>query len=208
MAKRGEIDPWNIDIVELADKFLKKVEDLRFSARVLLYAAILLRMKAEVLVSEAIVEEVEENVEEDLEVVQDVSLSELPLELERPMDVQSQSKRPKRYTTLQELIRELRKAEKIATRKRRTRRRIERDVQDVMKVPHEEDIEETIAKVYEDISRMFELNSVLSFFELTRGFDSGRTVSYYVSILHLAYRGKLRIEQERFYEDIKIIPPS
>ena len=207
MAKRGEIDPWNIDIVELADKFLKKVEDLRFSARVLLYAAILLRMKAEVLVSEAIVEEVEEDMEvEEVTVVQDVSLSELPLE--RPMDVQSQSKRPKRYTTLQELIRELRKAEKIATRKRRTRRRMERDFRDVMEVPHEEDIEETIAKVYEDISRMFELNPVLSFFELTRGFDSGRTVSYYVSILHLAYRGKLRIEQERFYEDIKIIPPS
>jgi segregation and condensation protein A len=40
LAKNGEIDPWNIDIVELTDKFLKHVEelekmDLRVSGRTL-----------------------------------------------------------------------------------------------------------------------------------------------------------------------------
>ncbi len=193
MAKKGEIDPWNVDVVELADKFLRKVEDLRFSARVLLYAAILLRMKAEVLVSEAIVEE-----EEDFEV------ESVQIDLDVPEEVEVRVKRPKRYTTLQELIRELRKAEKIALRKRRVRKRVER-VCDVMEVPHEEDIEETIEKVYEEISR--EIGPV-SFFKLTRGFDAGKKVSYYVSILHLAYRRKVEIEQERFYEDIKIRPLS
>ena len=28
LARNGEIDPWNIDIVELTDKFLKRVEEL------------------------------------------------------------------------------------------------------------------------------------------------------------------------------------
>jgi len=195
MAKKGEIDPWNIDIVELADKFLRRVEDLRVSARVLLYAAILLRMKAEVLVSESIVEEVEE---EPPEMDFTDPSFDLPMEVVRETKVQE--KRPKRYTTLQELIRELMKAEKIAIRKRRISRKEERRIYDVMEVPHEEDMEETITKVYEEIMR----SGCESFFELVRGLDRGGVVSYYFSILHLTYRGKLEIEQDRFYEDIKI----
>ena len=54
MAERGEIDPWNIDIVEVTDRFLEELErrkelDLRVSGRTLFYAAILLRMKSEIL---------------------------------------------------------------------------------------------------------------------------------------------------------------
>ncbi len=57
LASKGEIDPWNIDIIEVTDKFLKKLEelkqlDLRVSGRTLLYASMLLRMKSEVLVDE------------------------------------------------------------------------------------------------------------------------------------------------------------
>lgn len=50
----GEIQPWKVDIVELADKYLKEVKnmyipDLRQAARVLSAAALLLKMKAEAL---------------------------------------------------------------------------------------------------------------------------------------------------------------
>ena len=56
MARSGEIDPWNIDIIDVTDKFLAKLVerekiDLRASARTLLYASILLRMKSDVLVN-------------------------------------------------------------------------------------------------------------------------------------------------------------
>ena len=52
MAERGEIDPWNIDIVEVTDRFLSELErrkelDLRISGRTLFYAALLLRMKSD-----------------------------------------------------------------------------------------------------------------------------------------------------------------
>ncbi len=210
MAKKGEIDPWNIDVVELADKFLKKVEelDLRFSARVLLYAAILVRMKAEILVSEAIFDE-EEVVEEEFE-------EELPdLNFELPMSEGSitipeiKPKRPRRYTTLHELIKELRKAEMLEVKKRK-RRVVKAKAEDsnILEVPHEEDIEETINKVYEELAGEFRLRPVVSFFKFTRGFDSSKLISYYISILHLAYRRKIELVQERFYEDIKIKPLS
>ncbi|HJJ89845.1 MAG TPA: segregation/condensation protein A, partial [Methanocorpusculum sp.] len=54
MAERGEIDPWNIDIVEVTDRFLAELDrhrdlDLRVSGRTLFYSSVLLRMKSEYL---------------------------------------------------------------------------------------------------------------------------------------------------------------
>jgi len=56
MARAHEIDPWNIDIIDVTDRFLAKIVerekvDLRAPARTLLYASILLRMKSDVLVN-------------------------------------------------------------------------------------------------------------------------------------------------------------
>lgn len=48
----GELDPWNIDITVLADKFLQEIKsmyipDLTYASKVILVASILLKMKAE-----------------------------------------------------------------------------------------------------------------------------------------------------------------
>ncbi len=50
----GEIDPWKVDIVELADKYLQEIKkmylpDLRLASKALYAAALLLKMKAEAL---------------------------------------------------------------------------------------------------------------------------------------------------------------
>ena len=54
LAKNGEIDPWDIDIVDVTDRFLARVAeleklDLRVSSRTLLFASMLLRMKSDAL---------------------------------------------------------------------------------------------------------------------------------------------------------------
>ena len=54
MAKHGKIDPWNVDIVEVTDKYLmhlfqSKAQNLRLTGRTLLFAAILLKLKSNVL---------------------------------------------------------------------------------------------------------------------------------------------------------------
>ncbi len=215
MAKKGEIDPWNIDVVELADKFLERIEkdlDLRFSARILLYAAILVRMKAEILVEEAIFEEEEEEeTEEDFDfgyATLDVDFDEvLAGNGEEKLEFVGKPRRVRRFTTLQELIKELRKAEQLEIKKRR-RKKITAGKEEIAKkaleVPHEEDIEETIVKVNTELDRLFKKKDELSFFEIVRGFDLGKMISYYISILHLAYRKKIELIQERLYEDIKI----
>ncbi|SDQ39366.1 condensin subunit ScpA [Natronobacterium texcoconense] len=49
LAKDGEIDPWDIDIVHVTDRFLDALDeaDLRTSGRALFYASVLLRMKSD-----------------------------------------------------------------------------------------------------------------------------------------------------------------
>ncbi|MFC4544268.1 segregation/condensation protein A [Halosolutus amylolyticus] len=49
LAKDGEIDPWDIDVVRVTDKFLEALDDvdLRTSGRALFYASVLLRMKSD-----------------------------------------------------------------------------------------------------------------------------------------------------------------
>src|SRR5574344_2337443 len=54
MAKQGKIDPWNIDIVDITDKYLlhlaeTKSNNLRLTGRTLLFAAILLKLKSNIL---------------------------------------------------------------------------------------------------------------------------------------------------------------
>ncbi|PCR89932.1 segregation and condensation protein A [Natrinema ejinorense] len=62
LAKDGEIDPWDIDIVDVTDTFLEAIDevDLRTSGRALFYASVLLRMKSDELFA------VEEPDEEEL----------------------------------------------------------------------------------------------------------------------------------------------
>ncbi|MFC4408776.1 segregation/condensation protein A [Haloarchaeobius iranensis] len=52
LAKKGEIDPWDIDIMRVTDRFLDALEsvDLRTSGRALFYASVLLRMKGDELI--------------------------------------------------------------------------------------------------------------------------------------------------------------
>ena len=54
MAKSGKIDPWNIDIVDVTEKYLQKMMEmnslnLKVASRTFLFAAILCRMQSNVL---------------------------------------------------------------------------------------------------------------------------------------------------------------
>ena len=72
LAERGEIDPWNIDIIEVTDRFLNELErrrqlNLQVSGRTLFYAATLLRMKSEHLFLQS--DQEEPGLDEDDEIV-------------------------------------------------------------------------------------------------------------------------------------------
>lgn len=54
LAEDGEIDPWDIDVVRVTDKFLDALEeaDLRTSGRALFYASVLVRMKSDAMLDD------------------------------------------------------------------------------------------------------------------------------------------------------------
>lgn len=201
LAKNGEVDPWNINIVELTDKFLKRVDelekmDLRVSGRTLLYASILLRMKSNALV------QVEEPPEEiDLE-SDNFEISDYPVP---SMPLRRYSKRP---VTLEELLTELKKAE--AFEKKRLNRvdnkkdEIRATLEDVLSVAHDEDIESRIGKMRSILNELLEKQKSIKFSELSSPLDRTGMIMAYLAILFLATRKEIWLEQEEIFGELFI----
>ncbi|MHC1585728.1 MAG: segregation/condensation protein A [Candidatus Syntropharchaeia archaeon] len=193
LASKGEIDPWNIDIIEVTDKFLEKLEemeklDLVISGKTLLYASILLRMKSEMLFPSH-EEEEKESPEEGRE-----ESEEYPILIPK---IRREAKRP---VTLEELIEELKKAEKVERRKKEREKRRKMQIEDIQ-IECVEGFEERMEKVLQMLNDKFKKVKVVSFSELTKELP---VVSTYVSLLFLASRKKIWLEQEELFEELYI----
>lgn len=121
LAERGEIDPWDVQVVEVIDRFLSKLQpvlevpsleagrapyeaDLLQSGQAFLYASMLLLLKADTLARSEIEEQ--EEPEELLE-AEDL-VAPLPLHLERRIRRRATAPAaPNRRVTLEELIAQL-----------------------------------------------------------------------------------------------------
>jgi segregation and condensation protein A len=120
LADDGEIDPWDIDVVTVTDKFLDRLDeaDLRTGGRALFYASVLLRMKSDAMWTD---EEPDDGGDPDPE----LEPWELPpgegpppeadpfAKLEREIDRRIERKRARGTPeTLDELVRDLRERER------------------------------------------------------------------------------------------------
>lgn len=121
LAERGEIDPWDVQVVEVIDRFLSKLQpvmevpsleagrapyeaDLLQSGQAFLYTSILLLLKADTLARSEIEEQEEP---EELLAAEDF-VAPLPLHLERRIRRRATAPpAPNRRVTLQELIAQL-----------------------------------------------------------------------------------------------------
>ncbi|HEC57287.1 MAG TPA: segregation/condensation protein A [Candidatus Syntrophoarchaeum butanivorans] len=216
LAARGEIDPWEIDVVNVADKFLERLErmkklDLRLSARTLLYASILLRMK-----SEALFMDVEENnegkgpeegidhPEEDHGDLAEDEYSDAPETVKIYPKLRRWRRRP---ITLNDLITELRKAEKVEINRRR---RVERKVKEndamkkiILDLPHEEEIEEKISRLRNRLKEMSK-NGLILFSDLTAGMSVREVVDTYIPLLFLAAKREVWLRQDDLFGELYI----
>jgi segregation and condensation protein A len=128
LAERGEIEPWDVDIVAVTDAFLAELDerDLRTGGRALFYASVLLRMKSDALLEadEADPEEAEPETppwdapfERRSDAPADGAeadwspdpVAALEAEMDRRLERKAQRGTPE---TLDELIRDLREAER------------------------------------------------------------------------------------------------
>jgi len=118
LAEDGEIDPWDIDIVAVTDKFLSRLDesDLRASGRALFYASVLLRMKGDAMLGEEDTEPEPEPWEQALrgggghtEAFDEDPFTALEHEMDRRLERKRARGMPQ---TLDELVRDLREAER------------------------------------------------------------------------------------------------
>ena len=201
LARRGEIDPWDIDIALATEKFLQYIDslerrDLRIPARTLLYASILLRLKSDQMEGQEDEEgEVEpEEIEEDPQNREDI-----PDQLPRP-PLRRHTKRP---VTLDELVSELKKAEVVGRRKAMRERWPLLAEKKILDPSHEEGIEERIKALGPILDEMFTEKTRLTFQEINiRDGAAQEEVTNYISLLFMAQRRTVWLEQEEIFGEL------
>ncbi len=228
MAKSGKVDPWNIDIVDITDKYLAqlfkmKAQNLRLTGRTLLFAAILLKLKSNIL--EGIdVCDFDTQEEENFDYTDDydefgqseqeyintnnvVSLEEV---LERRTSVKLNRSR---VVTLKDLIRQLQFYEEMERKrslknaheraKRRVRSYARLSADDIINLAHDEYIENGVMKLKENLSRIFEHEDKIELRTLTLlGMDK---ISAYISLLFLTAESDYDLMQNEFYGDLYVV---
>ncbi|RXA18216.1 segregation/condensation protein A [Methanosarcina sp. MSH10X1] len=211
LARGEKIDPWDIDIVLLTDSFLERVEelkqmDLRISSRTLLYSAILLRMKSSVIldVEEKGLDEFESDFPDDPDFPE-------PEKFPIPkLPVRRISTRP---VTFNELILELKKAEKSLSRKNEKKAsqvskesdlRPQLTTGDVLGIAHEEAISSRLALIWAKLAELFTKQPVVGFSSLIEASED--RIMDYLSLLFLASNRKIWLFQDELFEELYIYP--
>ena len=217
MAERGEIDPWNINIIEVTDKFFAEMEkeetlDLRLSARTLLYAATLLRIKSDYL------KDPEWDDEEDGDPGADDSepggeesrsafhnpVSLLEHEIKRRLDRKNMRKQP---ITLYDLINLLRNAEKEERRRQREPWVFDGLVysEEVVSIAHEEAYHESAREVLSCCLDSASSGTRVTLSGIARKL-TWPLIHVYIPLLFLMHEGQLILTQDTFFGEVYIEP--
>lgn len=227
MAKTGKINPWNIDIVDITDKYLTqlfqmKSQNLRLTGRTLLFAAILLKLKSNILENIDIVEfegaeqefdefelhdEFEADYQQDYNTNNVISIDEV---LQRRTSVRLNRNR---VVTLKDLIRQLEFYEMIDKKqslknaheraKRRVRSYANLSSEDIINLAHDEYIEDGVQRLKENLEQIFKREKRVELTELTLlGMDK---ISAYIALLFLSAESDYELVQDEFYSDLYVI---
>ena len=199
------IDPWNVDLVKLADSFLKFIRDardidFRIPAKIVFVAAILLRLKSDYL---SIFEEKESEIQELLreqKPFEELGIDPKLIQLGYPM-----KRIPKRQITLEELVEALKKALVVEKRKTERRRLWQTELQSQV-ITKEEDITVRTEKLMSDIDSLMEKlhKDKLEFKEIVKDWKRDKIVASLIPVLHLEQNKKITTEQEDFFKEIYI----
>ena len=234
LADDGEIDPWDLDIVRLTDKFLDRLDrsDLRTSGRALFYAAVLLRMKSDALMAPDEPEPEPDRMDDQWEDAMGGPMpggdpiQALEGELDRRLDRKRARGTPE---TLDELVRELRDVERDSWWKdsrtydtsasprgfNRGTQTLDYHASDDFRREDEPTVSDVTGTAHaEDIEAT--IDDVWAV--LKAHFDAGRDevlfdevddaggsrVQTYLAILFLSHRGEIGLEQVALFDDLWI----
>ena len=212
LIKSDQLDPWDIDLTILTRRYLEKIHELEeasfhVSSKILLAAAILLRIKSEMLLSKYIksLDEILFGKEEEKE------KPPFSINLDDVSDLLPRSPLPRtKKVTLDELMAALNRA--MTTEHRRIKKEI--SVRhalsrfDAFLPKHRTNIREKIKEVYGKISSFFskENSEKMTYSQLAE--TKEEKLSSFMPILHLDHQEKILLEQLKHFDEIYIYMKS
>lgn len=229
MAKQGKIDPWNIDILDVTEKYLQRMIELkslnlRVASRTLLFASILCRLQSNVLAGlslEDFQDEEQDNTiydddgfiveyPEDQEFIPTSNVVSFDEALQRRTSIRLNRNR---VVTLKDLIKQLEFYEKLEKRasmksaheraKRHVRNYSRLTPEEIVSMAHEEYIEEAVLKLKDNLEQIFAREEKIELKELTMlGMDK---ISAYIALLFLCRDTDYQLEQKEFYSDLYVV---
>jgi len=205
-----QLDPWNIDISTLSEKYLEKIKDMEkhnffVSSKVLFAASLLLRIKSEILLHshlpslDAILfgkkdekKYVQERIEIDDDIPELVPRTPLPRY---------------RKVTLQELMGALGKAIKTETRRiKKVVVKKQHEMETSFSMPKKRiNIKDQIKEVYLKLKDIFsKRENKLAFSEFVKNPKKDEQIATFIPLLHLDNQQKVWLEQETPFDEIWI----
>ncbi len=204
-----QLDPWDIDIVVLTNKYLERIHELEeanlfVSSKVLFAASLLLRIKSEIVLNRDIpsLDAILFGEREEKKYIQE----RIELNEEIPELVPRTPLPRFRKVTLQELMEALGKA--FNTENRRIRKVAtlkQQELETAIALPRRNiNIKDRIREIYSKVKSIFlNRDEKLAFSELLEKHD-GDKVGTFVPLLHLDYQNKVLLEQENHLDEIYI----
>jgi segregation and condensation protein A len=226
LAQKGEIDPWDVQVIDVIDRHLSKIPlestELSESAQAILWASMLVLLKANNLEGhQNITDEVEEYIDDqEVEILQ---RSGLPANLERHIRRRLSAKPPEaRPVTLDDLIQQLTEIAAQLTQETPQRAKIQRPTLSISKatkaiaqLAHSENLTEIAMELSQflnqnpDSTQWLDLDSLVNQWLTTTHNDDGgdfthHKVGVFWALLLLASQSQVELEQTEFYQTLNI----
>ncbi len=206
LVKSEEMDPWDIDVSVLTNKYIETVRMLKemnffISGKVLLASAILLKIKSNKLVSEEIphleslIFPPEPQEEEYFE-------EEKPEYIIPDLAIKTPQSR-KRRVSVNDLVSALHKA--LEVNHRRVMRKVAERNFRIPEIPQKKiDISKLIKDVYHRIKSFFQRKEHVTFSKLIPSESKDDKIKTFIPLLHLHHQEKIIIEQKEPFGEIDI----
>ncbi len=228
LAERGEIDPWDVQVIEVIDRFLSRIaptsssHDLSESGQALLHAAMLVYLKAMALAEPEVDEGEPSPADVEADPLPSWSLADLDRVLQPRAVPRLQRSRP---VTLKELIVHLQELETLLEHRpeaapKPLSQRVSRQqaLSAITQLAHPENLLETTAELESLLAQLWQQGlSQISFANLQQHFgqksyqnssEAIHPIQVFWSLLLMAARSQVELCQEEFYGPLTIRPCS
>jgi len=236
LAQKGEINPWDVQVIEIIDRFLAELnlkeshtidildQDLSHSGQVMLWASMLVLLKADTLekLGQKEIENEEIYIEEDLE--NTIRKRHLQSNLEQQIKRRTSALPPRKrrvtlsefITQLQDIEKELKKASNLHGLNLNKKRKYTKKqaLKTITEIAHDENLTQLAQDLNifltKNLSRISETPEQIKLEQLVTSWSQYQEtpkkdkVGVFWALLLLSSHSKVELSQEEFYQDIDI----